>query len=285
MRPALVPDHGGGPWTAWRCSRSLLSHEGPFGVGYAVALFPVPGRDETRRYAAACEQIHKERLQARRAKEDPFVRLARLSLETYIRKGHPLQALPENLAHRTTKSGRRGFCFAAQRREAAGLHRDNPSPPKKMWAWEIVQNAISAGTRDPRFPAVRAGELDELTYSVDVLSPPEPVESPRPAQPQTVWRHCPLWTKARTAAAGPGWCGYRSNSKSPSPGKRAASGKTTPTPSSGLRVWAALMKVTCPLCFHHCTLSEGQTGACRARGNRNGYIGPAQLWQTHGPGP
>ena len=34
------------------------------------------------------------------------------------------------------------------------------------------------------------------------------------------------------------------------------------------------MKVTCPLCFHHCTLSEGQTGACRARGNRNGYIVP-----------
>lgn len=34
------------------------------------------------------------------------------------------------------------------------------------------------------------------------------------------------------------------------------------------------MKVTCPLCFHHCTLSEGQTGACRARGNRHGRIVP-----------
>ena len=34
------------------------------------------------------------------------------------------------------------------------------------------------------------------------------------------------------------------------------------------------MKVTCPLCFHHCTLSEGQAGACRARGNRHGRIVP-----------
>ena len=34
------------------------------------------------------------------------------------------------------------------------------------------------------------------------------------------------------------------------------------------------MKATCALCFHHCTLSESQTGACRARGNRNGRIVP-----------
>lgn len=32
------------------------------------------------------------------------------------------------------------------------------------------------------------------------------------------------------------------------------------------------MKLTCELCFHHCRLEEGQTGFCRARGNRNGKI-------------
>lgn len=32
------------------------------------------------------------------------------------------------------------------------------------------------------------------------------------------------------------------------------------------------MKLTCELCFHHCRLDEGQTGFCRARGNRNGKI-------------
>lgn len=55
----------------------LLSHEGTFGVGYAVALFPVTGKDENRRFAAACEQAQRARMEARRAREDPWVRLAR----------------------------------------------------------------------------------------------------------------------------------------------------------------------------------------------------------------
>ena len=34
------------------------------------------------------------------------------------------------------------------------------------------------------------------------------------------------------------------------------------------------MNVQCTLCFHRCRLSEGQTGLCRARGNRGGQIVP-----------
>lgn len=34
------------------------------------------------------------------------------------------------------------------------------------------------------------------------------------------------------------------------------------------------MSVTCTLCFHHCSLEEGQTGVCRARANREGTIVP-----------
>lgn len=31
-------------------------------------------------------------------------------------------------------------------------------------------------------------------------------------------------------------------------------------------------KAICPVCFHHCALSEGQAGLCRARGNRGGEV-------------
>ena len=31
-------------------------------------------------------------------------------------------------------------------------------------------------------------------------------------------------------------------------------------------------KIVCPVCFHHCALAEGQTGLCRARGNRGGEV-------------
>lgn len=40
--------------------------------------------------------------------------------------------------------------------------------------YEIVQNAISAATQDPRFAPVTTNELEQLHISVDVLSKPEP---------------------------------------------------------------------------------------------------------------
>lgn len=141
----------------------LLSHAGTFGAGYGVALFPVTGHDDARRYAAACEQNHKERLAARRAKEDLWVWLARLSLEIFVFQGRPLQGLPDDLPDELTKQTAGAF---------VSLHKDGRlrgclgtiSPTWEITAMEIVQNAISAGTRDPRFPPVRAGELDELEY-------------------------------------------------------------------------------------------------------------------------
>ncbi len=42
---------------------------------------------------------------------------------------------------------------------------------------EIIRNAVSAATADPRFPRVKPQELAELEISVDILTPPEPIES------------------------------------------------------------------------------------------------------------
>ena len=44
-------------------------------------------------------------------------------------------------------------------------------------AEEIIENAISAATEDPRFPVVSKDELKDLDISVDILGEPEPVES------------------------------------------------------------------------------------------------------------
>lgn len=161
----------------------LLSHEGPFGVGYAVALFPVTGRDQTRCFAAACEQAQRDRLAARRAGEDAWVRLARLSLETYIRTGSRLETLPEDLPDELTQRAAGAF---------VSLHLDGRlrgcigtiTPTQQNVAQEIVRNAVSAGTRDPRFPPVHPEELDTLEYSVDVLGAPEPVDSPAQLDPK-----------------------------------------------------------------------------------------------------
>jgi AmmeMemoRadiSam system protein A len=48
-------------------------------------------------------------------------------------------------------------------------------PKERNVAEEIIANAISSSTRDPRFPPVTMSELDDLEYSVDILTKPEPV--------------------------------------------------------------------------------------------------------------
>ena len=50
-------------------------------------------------------------------------------------------------------------------------------PQQPAVAQEIIQNAISAATRDPRFPPVQPEELESLDIKVDVLSEPEPIDS------------------------------------------------------------------------------------------------------------
>lgn len=57
-------------------------------------------------------------------------------------------------------------------------------PVEKDIASEIVRNAVAASTEDPRFEPVDESELGEITYSVDVLSPPEPVRNPAELDPR-----------------------------------------------------------------------------------------------------
>ena len=45
-------------------------------------------------------------------------------------------------------------------------------------AEEIIQNAISASTKDPRFDAITEDELKWLEINVDVLGEPEDIDSP-----------------------------------------------------------------------------------------------------------
>jgi AmmeMemoRadiSam system protein A len=45
-------------------------------------------------------------------------------------------------------------------------------------AEEIINNAVSACSRDPRFHPVTSEELDELVYSVDILGDTEDIDSP-----------------------------------------------------------------------------------------------------------
>ena len=155
----------------------LLSYEGPFGVGYGVAAFTVTGPDENRCFARRCEAIERARLAERKEVEDPWVRLARLSLETFVRTGKQLERLPAGLPDEMTDKAAGAFVSLHAYGRLRGCI-GTTGPTTRNVAWEIVQNAVSACSRDPRFVPVRTDELDSLEYSVDILGEPEAISSP-----------------------------------------------------------------------------------------------------------
>lgn len=152
-----------------------LSHQDVTGVGYGVCTYRVTGDDARRHFLAKWCDKERAKLDSRKAAEDPYVKLARASIETYIRTGNRLR-IPDNLPGEMT--GRRAGVFVSLHME--GRLRGcigTIQPVYGSVAEEIVHNAVSAATRDPRFSAVKESELDRLEYSVDVLGPTEPVRS------------------------------------------------------------------------------------------------------------
>jgi MEMO1 family protein len=169
----------------------LLSHEGPFGVGYGVAAFEVGGDNPARNFDVQLQEYEKKKMADIKSNEDIYVRLARFSLETYVRSGKTAKLSTDPGA---SKSDSVNGYFSANElpaemlHERAGvfvsIHKDGQlrgcigtiGPVTESIAREIIRNAVSAGTEDPRFDAVRVNELDKLVYSVDVLGPVEDIK-------------------------------------------------------------------------------------------------------------
>lgn len=153
----------------------LLSYEGPFGVGYAVASFEIGGKDENRDYDVVYEKKQSEYIEIRRGKEDAYVRLARLSLETYVRDG-VFAHLPEDIPMELLNQKAGVFVSLKKYGQLRGCIGTIASTMDNI-AEEIMKNAISAGLEDPRFPPVSKEELSTLVYSVDVLGEAEAIAS------------------------------------------------------------------------------------------------------------
>ena len=143
-RSALIM---GGALSKVPMTSSVLSYEGPFGVGYAVAVF-TPG--------------------------DPLVRWAKAVIEAHVNGTTP----DENLGKHPDLRHHRAAVFVS-------LHRHGQlrgcigtlAPTHPNLTEEIRHNAISACSHDPRFYPVIAEELADLEIGVDVLSAPVPIRS------------------------------------------------------------------------------------------------------------
>ena len=105
----------------------------------------------------------------------PLVELARKTIESYVREKRTIEP-PEELV--PEMQGRAGTFVSLH--DSRGNLRGcigTIEPRQPTVAQEVIQNAISAATRDPRFLPVQPEELEGLDVKVDVLTEPEPIDS------------------------------------------------------------------------------------------------------------
>lgn len=153
----------------------LLSYEGPFGVGYGVAAFTPSGKDEKRHYDQILLGEEEKKTQERRSHEDAYLRLARASLEYFVLNGKTLPK-PEGLPPEMENERAGVFVSIKKFGHLRGCI-GTISPAQASIALEIIHNAVSAGSEDPRFDAVHEDELPDLVYDVDILGRPEKIAS------------------------------------------------------------------------------------------------------------
>ena len=152
-----------------------LSHEDVTGVGYGICTFYPGAPDENRHFLEQYLFRQEEKLAQSRAAEDPYVQLARRTVETYIRE-HKKPAIPKDILPELMTRRAGAFVSIHEHGRLRGCI-GTIAPVRDCLAQEIIDNAVSASTRDPRFDPIREDELPWLEISVDVLGEPEPIQS------------------------------------------------------------------------------------------------------------
>jgi hypothetical protein len=98
-----------------------------------------------------------------------LVRLARQSVELFVVERRMLTT-------HDTFSDLRSACFVSIKKTSGELRGciGTIEPTQPSLVEEVIRNAISAATSDPRFDPISGEELSSLVFSVDVLSVPIP---------------------------------------------------------------------------------------------------------------
>lgn len=156
----------------------VLSHQDVTGVGYGITIFEPGGKNESRCFLKALA----DRIKA--TESTPYVKLARATIEQFIKTGRKLKfpadlpaGLAEALPEEATKERAGAFVSVHKNGMLRGCI-GTIGPVQDSIAEEIISNAISAVSRDPRFERVREDELELLEINVDILGKPENIDGP-----------------------------------------------------------------------------------------------------------
>ena len=107
---------------------------------------------------------------------DKYVELARNTIAEYITNGRVYVPSMEELTEEMMTARAGAFVSVHEHGELRGCI-GTIEPVRDTLTEEIISNAISAATRDPRFPEITPDELDDLVINVDILTEPEEIAS------------------------------------------------------------------------------------------------------------
>ena len=154
-----------------------LSHQDVTGVGYGICTYETvtdsegeAHKNEDRAFLDKWEKHRMEDLDRKREGEDAYVRLARLSLESYIKNGTPISWESEGITvldkEPSPEERKETEKELTERRAGAfvSIHKNGQlrgcigtiGPVEDKLADEIIANAVSASTRRNPFPPNRS---------------------------------------------------------------------------------------------------------------------------------
>lgn len=152
------------------------SHQDVTGVGYGICSFYPEGEDESRRFLDIRLDRMERELTEKKNNSDAYVRLARKTIESYISEGRIID-VPTDLPGEMTDRQAGAFVSIHKHGALRGCIGTIMATTDSV-AQEIINNAISASTKDPRFDPITKDELKWLDINVDILGDPEDIDSP-----------------------------------------------------------------------------------------------------------
>lgn len=152
-----------------------LSHEDVTGVGYGICTFHPVAIDDSRKFLEKRKNIKGEKSLKEKNSVDPYVELAQKSIESYVKYKKTIN-VPEGLPSEFTNTRAGAFVSIHKEGDLRGCI-GTIAPTQKSLAEEIIHNAISASSKDPRFDPIIPEEIPKLDINVDVLSAPENITS------------------------------------------------------------------------------------------------------------
>ncbi|MCR4774744.1 MAG: AmmeMemoRadiSam system protein A [Saccharofermentans sp.] len=156
----------------------VLSHQDVTGVGYGICIFKPGEKNEQRCFLKALAD------KVSSVDASAYVKLARATIERFVRTGK-IPGFPEDIPE-TLRNELPPEAFASRAGAFVSVHENGMlrgcigtiAPVQNCIAEEIISNAVSAVSRDPRFDKVREDELDLLEINVDILGEPEDIDGP-----------------------------------------------------------------------------------------------------------